>query len=117
VDARLGLQDLVDLAHDGVRPLHRRGLGKLHVHEEEALVLLGHERRGQGLAETAREQRERDEHEQRDRDLADEELRAPDVDRLHRREGAIEPDKEPSSEPAARLRQAADGDEAPRDSV
>ena len=81
VDARLGLQDLVDLPHDGIRPLHRRGLGELHVHEEEALVLLRHERRRQSLPETARERRERHEDDQRDDDLADQAAAGADVAR------------------------------------
>ena len=102
--AGLGLQDLVDLAHDGVRPLHRRGLRELHVHEEEALVLLRHEGRRHDLTETARERREGGEHDERDDDLADQESAARGRSRVCAAvKAAIEPAEEPAEESAARV--------------
>ena len=49
---------LLDLPRDLVRALERRGVGELHVHEQEALVLLGDEAGRQAPPEAAREQRE-----------------------------------------------------------
>ena len=104
----VSFEHALDLARHLVRALQRGRVRELHVHEEEALVFVGDEARGQPPPEAAREDGEAGQDDQAQGRLADEAVGEVDVAVGHAREAAVEGAEE-AAEQARATRAAAAG--------